>query len=181
MDEARRTALREATASGEARQLGQSVTADGRPVGSLIDGVRIRAAVTQPDERGSVTEILDPRWGLDDEPLVYVYQVTIRPGQRKGWAMHKRQADRLFFSLGAIKVVLYDDREGSPTRGMTNEFVFGDERRCLVRIPPGVWHALTNVGQGEALFVNCPTEPYRHDDPDKWVLPAENELIPSAP
>src|SRR5919199_4272985 len=99
MDEARRTALREATASGEARQLGQSVTADGRPVGSLIDGVRIRAAVTQPDERGSVTEILDPRWGLDDEPLVYVYQVTIRPGQRKGWAMHKRQADRIFFSL----------------------------------------------------------------------------------
>ncbi|HEX2085372.1 MAG TPA: dTDP-4-dehydrorhamnose 3,5-epimerase family protein [Solirubrobacteraceae bacterium] len=180
MDEARRAALREAETSGEPSELRASVTPDGRPLSQLIDGVRIRPAVTHPDERGTLTEIFDPRWQFDDAPLVYVYQVTIRPGQDKGWTLHERQADRIFLSTGAIKVVLYDGREGSPTRGMLNEFVFGEERRALVRIPAGVWHALKNVGHSDAMFVNCPTEPYRHEDPDKWVLPHDNDLIPYA-
>lgn len=178
MDPARREALREAEATGEAARLGQSVAPDGRPVTSLIDGVRIRPAVTHPDERGTVTEIFDIRWEFDDAPLVFVYQVTIRPGQHKGWVMHKRHADRSFFSLGAIKIVLYDDREGSPTRGMLNELVLGEEKRGLLYIPSGVWHALKNIGHTDALFVNCPTEAYRHDDPDKWLLPPVNDVIP---
>lgn len=178
MDEARRIALTEAAERGEARPLGQSVTPDGRPITNLIDGVRIRPAITQPDERGTLTEIFDPRWEFDDAPLVFVYQVTIRPGQSKGWVLHKRQADRLFFSLGAVKVVLYDDREDSPTRGRLNEFVFGSDRRVLLYIPVDVWHALKNVGHEDALFINCPTEAYRHDDPDKWILPHDNDVIP---
>jgi dTDP-4-dehydrorhamnose 3,5-epimerase len=178
MDEARRVALREAAIAGAPQQLGQSVTPDGRSTSAVIEGVQIRPAVTQPDERGTVTEVFDPRWELDDEPLVYVYQVTIRAGQSKGWVMHRNYADRCFFSSGAVKLVLYDDREDSPTRGMLNEFVFGEERRCLVRIPPGVWHALVNVGQTDALFINCPTAAYRHDAPDKWVLPDRNDVIP---
>ena len=178
MDEARREALKEAAASGRPVALGQSVDEHGNPIEGLIEGVLIRPAITHPDERGTLTEIFDPRWGFDDEPLVFVYQVTIRPGASKGWVMHKRHSDRSFFSLGAIKVVLYDDREDSPTRGRLNEFVFGSERRALVRIPPGVWHALTNVGRDDALFVNCPTEAYRPDDTDKWLLPRDNDLIP---
>ncbi len=165
MDEARRAALKEAAASGRPVELGQSVTPDGKPTSTLIDGVRLRPAVTHPDERGTVTEVFDPRWALDEAPLVYVYQVTIRPGQNKGWVMHERQADRIFFSIGAIKVVLYDDREDSPTRGMLNELVLGEEKRALLRIPPGIWHLLANVGDKDALFVNCPTRAYHHDEP----------------
>jgi dTDP-4-dehydrorhamnose 3,5-epimerase len=178
MDEARRIALREAAATGQAQPLGQSVTADGRPILNLIEDVRIRPAITHPDERGTLTEVLDLRWGFDDAPLVFVYQVTIRPGQHKGWVKHERHADRSFFSLGAIKVVLYDGREDSPTFGRINEFVFGEERRVLLYIPPGVWHALKNVGDKDALFINCPTEAYRADDPDKWLLPVDNDVIP---
>ena len=102
MDEARRAALSESAASGEPAPLGQSVTPDGRPLATLIDGVELRPAITHPDERGTVTEIFDLRWQFDDDPLVFVYQVTIRPGQHKGWVMHKRHADRSFFSMGAM-------------------------------------------------------------------------------
>lgn len=178
MDEARRTALQEAAATGEPVALGQSVTPDGRPLTKLIEGVKLRPAITHPDERGTLTEIYDLRWDFDDEPLVFVYQVTIRPGQHKGWVMHKRHADRSFFSFGAIRVALYDEREGSPTKGMINELVLGEERRALLRIPPGVWHSLKNVGHEDALFINCPTEAYRHDDPDKWLLPSDTDRIP---
>lgn len=178
MDEARRIALMEARRSAEPRPLGPSVGAEGRPIVDLIDGVRIRPAITHPDERGTVTEVFDLRWGFDDAPLVFVYQVTIRPGQDKGWVLHKRHADRSFFSTGAVKVVMYDDREDSPTRGLLNEFVFGEERRVLLYIPVGVWRGVKSVGAKDALFINCPTEPYHHDDPDKWLLPRDNDVIP---
>jgi dTDP-4-dehydrorhamnose 3,5-epimerase len=161
-----------------ARKLQQSVTSEGERVAALIDGVRIRPAVTHPDERGTLCEVYDPAWGLSDEPLVYVYQVTIRPKQVKGWVLHRNQSDRLFFSFGTVKVVLYDDREDSPTRGMLNELHFGEHNRAHIVIPPHVWHALQNVGESDAVFINCPTRPYNHEDPDKWSLPKDTDRIP---
>jgi dTDP-4-dehydrorhamnose 3,5-epimerase len=137
-----------------------------------------RDAVTHPDERGTLTEIFNPTWDLSDEPLVYVYQVTIRPGQVKGFVLHKTYSDRLFFSQGTVKVVLYDDREESPTRGRVNELFFSEESRGHLVIPPNLWHAVQNVGSTDALFVNCPTKPYNHKDPDKWALPKDNDVVP---
>jgi dTDP-4-dehydrorhamnose 3,5-epimerase len=156
----------------------QTVTPEGGRVMELIDGVVTRQAITHPDERGTLCEVYDPAWGLSDEPLVYVYQVTIRPGQVKGFVLHKTYSDRLFFSFGTVKVVLYDDREGSPTRGMLNELHFSEHNRGNLVIPPGLWHAVKNVGTDDAIFVNCPTKPYNHEDPDKWALPSDSDQIP---
>ena len=154
------------------------MTPDGTRVQALIDGVRLRPAVTQVDERGTLCEIYDPGWGFTDEPLVYVYQTTVEPGQAKGWMLHRLQDDRLFFSSGRAKVVLFDERDGSPTHGLINEHYFSDHRRGLLRIPAGVWHAVQNIGQTEVVFVNCPTRPYNHADPDKYRLPLNTPAIP---
>lgn len=161
-----------------AKQFEQTVNEQSEPIGDLIEGVIRRESITHPDDRGTLTEIFNPAWNLSDEPLVYVYQVTIRPGQVKGFVLHKSYSDRLFFSLGTVKVVLYDDREGSPTRGKLNELFFSDESRGNLVIPPNVWHAVQNVGSTDALFVNCPTKPYNHKDPDKWALPKNNDVVP---
>jgi dTDP-4-dehydrorhamnose 3,5-epimerase len=161
-----------------AKKFEQTVTKEGERVDPMIDGVVIRQAVTHPDERGTLTEIFSPAWTLSDEPLVYVYQVTIRPGQVKGFVLHRTYSDRLFFSLGTVKAVLYDDREESPTRGMLNELHFSEHNRGNLVIPPGVWHAMQNVGTTDALFVNCPTKPYDHADPDKWALPHGSDAVP---
>jgi dTDP-4-dehydrorhamnose 3,5-epimerase len=156
----------------------QTVTPDGRPVQDLIDGVRIRPAVTHLDERGSVCEMYSPAWGFTEEPLVYVYQTTIRPGRIKGWVLHLEQDDRLCFLWGDIKVVLYDAREGSPTYGTLNVHHFGESNRGLLRIPAGVYHAIQNVGLHDVVFVNMPTRPYRHESPDKYRLPLDTDEIP---
>jgi len=44
--------------------------------------------------------------------------------------------------------------------------------------PAGVWHAVQNVGPAEASFVNLPSVPYEHDDPDKYRRPFDNDVIP---
>lgn len=156
----------------------QTVTPEGRSLAPLIDGVLIRAATTIADERGTVCEIYSPAWGITEAELVYVYQTTIRPGQHKGWVMHRHQDDRLFFSQGSVKVVLYDERQDSGTMGMINELFFGEQNRALLHIPRYVWHAVKNIGQTDALFVNMPTAPYDHADPDKYRLPSDTDAIP---
>ena len=96
----------------------QTVTPEGERIAEFIDGVQLRPAITHSDERGSLTEVYDPAWDVTDDPLVYVYESRIHPGQKKGWIVHFEQDDRLFFSVGSAKVVMYDARTASPTRGL---------------------------------------------------------------
>lgn len=157
----------------------QTVDEAWRSVHERIEDVVIKELKTLPDHRGTVCEIYRPEWAIHPDPLVFVYQITIRPGQVKGWQKHLKQDDRLFTSLGTIQVVLYDDREDSPTYGMVNELFFGEQNRVLFVIPAGVYHAIKNVDcTKDAVLVNVPTRAYDYKDPDKYRLPLDNDLIP---
>ena len=156
----------------------QTVTRDGRRVAPMIAGVRVHTQVTQQDERGSLTEVYSPFWAFDEIPLVFLYTVTVRPGKVKGWAIHREQVDRYFFYQGMLRLVLYDDRSDSPTHRMVNELYFSEANRSLVLVPPNIYHAVHNVGTTEGLLINLPSQPYRHEDPDKYTLPLDTDLIP---
>lgn len=156
----------------------QTVTPQGQSLQELITGVRVRYAVTHPDDRGTLTEVYNSAWDFSDAPLVYVYQATIRPGKVKGWVKHLLQDDRVFTSRGTIKWALYDDRADSPTYKALNVIYMSEHNRGLVLIPRGVYHAAQNVGHTDALFMNMPTRAYNHADPDKYRLPPNNDLIP---
>lgn len=160
------------------RQDRPSVTADGTALSPAIAGVEVRRAITHVDDRGELTEIFNPGWGVCPEPMVYAYQATVRPHKTKGWVVHREQHDRLFVSFGTLRFVLYDARDDSPTRGQVLEIYASERNRALVVIPPGVFHAVQNVGDVEAAFVNLPTRPYRYDDPDKYRLPLDTDQIP---
>jgi len=162
----------------QARKDSASVTADGEPLEERIAGVQLRRPPTHADGRGTLTEIYDLRWGLTDDLLVYVYHVTVRPGQVKGWVVHRVQNDRLFVFAGILKIALYDGRTDSATHGLVNVFHLGTHDRALLFVPAGVWHAVQNVGAEEGAFVNLPSRPYIHEDPDKYRLPVDNDVIP---
>lgn len=155
-----------------------SVTSDGTPLKPLIDGVVVRYQRPIEDRRGEIVEVYRPSWDIHDAPLVYVYQVRIRPGAVKGWVVHERQDDRLFFISGVLRWGLYDDRPGSPTRGLVNDLVFSERAAALLIIPCGVYHAVKNIGATDAVFVNMPTQPYEHEQPDKLRVPLQHPSIP---
>jgi dTDP-4-dehydrorhamnose 3,5-epimerase len=162
----------------EALKDAASVTSEGSSLQPQIAGVELRRPPTHADERGTITEIFDLRWGFSDDPLVYVYHVTVTPGRIKGWVLHREQNDRLFAYAGVLKIVLYDARTDSETFGSVNVFHLGSHDRALLGIPAGVWHAVQNVGDQVAAFINLPSRPYEHDDPDKYRLPLDNDVIP---
>lgn len=157
---------------------GMTVTPEGKSCAPLIEGVRMRDLVLHTDDRGTVCEMFDPRWNWHPDPLVFTYFYTIRPGLIKGWAMHKDHEDRYCLLQGEMKVVLYDARSESSTFGEIREIYLSEQRRQLLSIPTGVWHADQNIGTGNCLVVNFPTIPYDHASPDKYRLPLNTDLIP---
>jgi dTDP-4-dehydrorhamnose 3,5-epimerase len=161
-----------------ARKDQPTVSSDGSALGQRIAGVEIRRSPTLADERGTLTEVYDVRWDFTDDPLVYVYLVTLRPEHVRGWVVHQSQNDRLFVYAGVLRIALYDARTDSPTHGLVNVFHVGGHDRALLSIPAGVYHGVRNVGSEEGAFVNLPSRPYQHDDPDKYRLPVDNDVIP---
>lgn len=155
-----------------------TVTPDGKRCDRLIEGVRMRDLVLHTDDRGTVCEMFDPRWNWHPDPLVFTYFYTLRPGWVKGWAMHKIHEDRYCLLSGEMKVVLYDARSDSPTFGQVQELYLTENRRQLLSIPTGVWHADQNVGLKDVLVVNFPTIQYDHANPDKYRLPVDTDLVP---
>ena len=162
----------------ESKQDAQTVTPAGTSCARLPEGVRVRDLIVHTDERGTVCEMYDPRWNWHPDPLVFSYYYTIRPGWVKGWAVHKMHDDRYCILQGEMKVVLYDSRPDSPTYGLVSEVYLTEQRRSLLSIPPGVWHADQNVGEKDVLIVNFPTIQYDHTKPDKYRLPVDTDLIP---
>jgi len=154
------------------------VTAVGESLATLPAGVTFHDVPTHVDDRGSVVEMFDLRWGWHPDPLVFAYCFTIRPGKIKGWGLHKRHEDRYFILQGEMEVVLYDERDDSPTRGLVAKVYLTELRRRLMNIPAGIWHADHNIGSRDAVVVNFPTIPYDHTSPDKYRLPLDTDRIP---
>ena len=142
-----------------------------------IEGVRTKQLKVVADERGRLMEMLR----ADDEGFTkfgQVYLTAAYPGVVKAWHYHKKQTDHFVCVAGMMKLVLYDDREGSATRGVVNEFFVGEHNNLLVTIPPLVFHGFKCISEREALVVNIPTEVYDSKHPDEFRLDAHDPEIP---
>ena len=136
-----------------------SVDAQGRlPTAELIAGVEVRELANMLLENGSLTEIFRDDWQAGSAAR-HVFQRLVRPGQASAWHAHSETMDRLFCGYGTVRITLYDGRANSPTHGRANVFRTGRERPQLITIPPGVWHAVVNIGSIDALLVNAASQP----------------------
>ncbi len=125
----------------------------------MIDGVKILPLRQIPDERGKVMHMLkstDPHF----EGFGEIYFSTAWPGAIKGWHVHKTMTLNYAVVSGRIKLVLYDKRDGSPTKGEVQEIFIGEDNYCLVTVPPGVVNGFKAYGDRQAIVANCATEPH---------------------
>ncbi len=142
----------------------------------LIQGVKIKELKVIPDERGRLMEILR----RDDKifkKFGQCYITTAFPQVIKAWHYHKLQDDHFTCLKGKIKLVLYDPRKNSKTRGRINEFILSLEGPLLVKIPKGVYHGFKTIGCEEAMVINIPTKPYNHKCPDEFRVPYQDLKI----
>jgi dTDP-4-dehydrorhamnose 3,5-epimerase len=141
----------------------------------MIEGVRVVPLMQIADERGTVMHMLkrtDPHFIQFGE----IYFTTVHPGVVKGWHKHQRMTLNYACVYGRIKLVLYDDRETSPTRGEVMELLLGPADYNLVQIPTSVWNGFKGLGGETSIIANCATEPHtkeftEYSDPFDSPLP----------
>ena len=122
----------------------------------MIDGVVVKPLRRIADERGFIMHMLrkdDP----DFEEFGEIYFSTIYPGAIKAWHLHKEMTLNYAVVVGMIKLVLYDDRDNSPTKGELQEIYIGRENYQLVKVPPLVWNGFKGYGDEMAILANCAT------------------------
>ena len=156
-----------------------------------LEGVRVHTLSRFTDDRGFFLEIF--RAGANypagralaeffsGVPVAQLnYSIVDAGGHIKGLHYHLRQDDIWFFPPPSkAKVVLYDVRKDSATRGQTQVVVAGGGQDVLVRIPPGVAHGYRPLTNPCALLYVV-TEAFDPAHPDEyriaWDHPAVKDL-----
>ena len=146
----------------------------------MIEGVKVVPLKRIPDERGTVYHMLkrtDPHFIEFGE----IYFTTVYKDVVKGWHRHREMTLNYACIFGRIKLVLYDDRAVSRSRGDIMEFFLGPDDYSLVQIPPGVWNSFKGMSEPHAIVANCCThphdpalservDPFRNDLPYDWSV-----------
>ena len=143
----------------------------------MIGGVVVKPLRVIPDERGFLMEMLRS----DDEVFERFGQAYVTACYQdvvKGWHYNRKQTDHFVCIRGMAKVVLYDQREGSPTQGEVQEFFIGERNPLLVKIPILVMHGFKAIGNEMAMIINFPTELFNYEEPDEYRVPWDSEEIP---
>src|SRR2546427_8694246 len=129
------------------------------------------------DERGYLMEMLRTDWP-EFERVAQSYITIGYPGIVKGWHYHKNQTDHFVVVRATAKVVCYDNRDRSPTKGKVNEFFPGERNPMLIKIPPYVVHGFKAVGPEPVYLVNFPTQLDDYKEPDEFRIPYDSKDIP---
>ena len=87
----------------------------------MIDGVIISPLKQILDERGKVMHMLRSDFPVFQQ-FGEIYFSCVYPGAIKGWHVHKKMILNYAVPHGNIKLVLYDDREGSPPGRTSGDF-----------------------------------------------------------
>ena len=129
----------------------------------MIEGVKLKPLLQLPDERGKVLHMLrvdDPNF----ERFGEIYFSIVYPGAIKAWHLHREMALNYAVPVGNIKMVLYDERAGSATKGELMELFLGPDNYQLVHVPVGVWNGFKGLGSTPALVANCATTPHHQEE-----------------
>ena len=110
----------------------------------MIQGVSIKKVVKHADERGFFAELV--KFGEDTyhEVLQTSYSET-KPGIIKAWHIHDYW-EVWSVIKGQAKVVLFDCRPGSPTKGEIQVIYTGEDNMQVLAIPGEVAHGYKVLG-----------------------------------
>lgn len=125
----------------------------------MIDGVALVPLTRIGDERGALLHML-----RSDAPhfrgFGEVYFSIVKPPSVKAWHRQHVMTRHYAVPLGAAKIVLYDDRRGSPSLGEVQEVRLGEDNYQLLVIPPMIWSGFTALADRPALIADCTTHPH---------------------
>ncbi len=154
-------------------------------VNNMLEGVKIKELKVHKDIPDRDEDVNKPGFLMEvlrnDDNLLKKYgQTTFTvayQGTVKAFHYHEKQDDLWFVATGEAMIVLYDLRDGSPTKGETQVIMAGADNYKLVVIPIGVAHGYKVLSEEPVLLFYHTTESYNTEQPDEKRLPYNDPSI----
>lgn len=93
-----------------------------------------------------------------------VYFSTIYKDSIKAWHLHKENTLNYVCIKGKVKLVLFDDRKKSLTKGEYQEIILTPQNYFLVTIPPNIWNGFKGLDDEESIIANCLSSPHNENE-----------------
>ena len=143
--------------------------------GNSIEGVSVQSLTPIQDERGMVLPMFRSDC-FDLSTLGEIYFSVVNQGHVKGWEKHKLMHQDFAVCTGKIKLVIYDDRPQSSTRGKIQEIVTGRDLFALIHLPRLVWYSYIGLSLEPAVITYGSSMPQMHGEVMR--LPSDSPQIP---
>jgi len=101
------------------------------------------------------------------------YFSIVESGIVKGWKRHRQMTLNMVVPVGAVRFVIYDDREDSSTYQMFQVVILSKNNYQRLTVPPMVWMAFQGVGEQENMLLNLAS--IRHE-PNEVDRKSVNEI-----
>ena len=143
---------------------------------SEITGVLITPLKILADNRGAVLHVIrEDAQGFNGFGECYISEV--KPQIVKAWKRHTRQTQNMTVPSGMLKLVLFDNRDDSPSKGKIEVWELGrPDNYYRITIPPHIWYGFTSISNETAMIVNCVDIPHAPDE--SVVLDINDPSIP---
>ena len=141
----------------------------------MIEGVFVEKLHKIEDNRGKVMHMLrrdSPYFSAFGE----IYFSVINGKVVKAWRKHLRMTQFFAVPVGKVRLVIFDDREKSSTKGEVYEIELGEENYRLVKIPPMLWYGFKGISSTPSLIANCADIP--HDPQEIVRIDPSDSTIP---
>ena len=129
----------------------------------MIHDVKITPLKILSDSRGSVMHMMRNDSKIF-ESFGEIYFSTIFKDSIKAWHLHKESTLNYVCIKGAVKLVLFDERPESPTKGKYQEINLSPGNYFLVTIPPNIWNGFKGLHEPESIIANCLSLPHNEKE-----------------
>lgn len=126
--------------------------------------VEIKDLTVHLDDRGYLFELLREDDEIVTEDFAQITLSEIYPESVKAWHRHQKQTDYIACVKGNLKIGLCSEEDGE--WDVTTECI-GEDNRCVVKVPPGIWHGMAPIGTEPALVVYVHDQTYDPDDEER--------------
>lgn len=138
---------------------------------SLISGVKLTPLDIVPVEGGNVFHIIK-RSSPGFLTFGEAYFSMILPNRIKAWKKHHRMTLNLIVPIGAVRFVIFDDRQNSASYGQMNEVSLSTKNYARLTIPPSLWLGFQCLEDTPGLILNVADIEHDPSEADRLPLDA---------
>ena len=143
---------------------------------SIIEGVVLTPLKQIKDERGAVFHVMK-----NNSETFYsfgeAYFSKINEKIVKGWKSHKEMKQNFCVPYGKLKLVLFDNRINSTSKGVINEIILSDDKNYIrVTIPENIWYSFKCLSDDYCLLLNIAN--IKHKKNESVQMDLNNNIIP---